>query len=848
MIDIMPRGRLAWRLRPILLGSALGLAMLAAPRVALAQDATPPAPTTGELAADTPAANGNDIIVTARRQEETLQSVPVTVTAIGGPTLEKYNVTQVADVVSRVPTLNVQVGGSGSGGQLSLRGVGSSAISAAFDSAVAFDFDGVQVSTMRLVQSAFVDLKQIDILKGPQSLFFGKSATAGVFSIRSQDPTSTWQAGGKANYEFEEHGYTVNGYVSGPLTPTLGIRLAGEYNDIKDYIRLQADTPAVNRTRGLTNFVARGTLDWKPFSGFEANLKAQYVRNTNDGAIQQADLFCGANGIADPVSLLGGVIIIPAGYDCKSKDGRYFLPDTAPPLAVSVPRPSGAVGYNGVPFGKTDLWFTRLLLNLDLTDKLTLTSTSGFIDLDAQDVDNYSYAGVGPAFSPTGLPVSAIAPALGAINGPGVPLGVGTSDPRNTLRQYSQEVRLTSNFDGMFNFMVGGFYEHRRFGFDTAQNAVNIALIAPDPITGFTFDYKRIHVTKTNAYSVFGSAIINLTDKLELSGGVRYTKEKKVNTITVPYVHAFLSATPAFISSGFFSGPIQFRDNNFSPEVTLKYEFTPRVNVFASYKTGYKSGGIDNSALPTNSLLGFNDPDPAVRAAVASGLIFKSEKARGGEIGLKSELANRTFTFNATAFYYTFKNLQVQNFDPIAIQFITLNAGEVTTKGVDVEMGWRTPVEGLNLSSNLSFLDAKFSKSFQTSPGVDLNGRDASNAPRFSGNLAFDWEVPLSDSLKIGLSGNALYSSSRFTAQTALNDYKQNAFASFDTAISIGHPEGKWKLSLVATDLTDKIWVTTSGGRPFLPGANPFGIPVGDDVILNQNRGRQVFLEASFRF
>lgn len=119
------------------------------------------------------------IIVTARKQEETLQEVPVTITSVGGGTIEDYNINDVSGVVTRVPTLNVQVGGSGSGGQISLRGVGSSNISASFDSAVAFDFDGVQVSTMRMVQAGFFDTRQIDVLKGPQSLFFGKSASAG---------------------------------------------------------------------------------------------------------------------------------------------------------------------------------------------------------------------------------------------------------------------------------------------------------------------------------------------------------------------------------------------------------------------------------------------------------------------------------------------------------------------------------------------------------------------------------------------------------------------------------------------------------------------------------------------
>ena len=195
------------KLTRLLLCSASGLAVLATPQLAYAQAAPADEEATEEV-----------IIVTARKQDETLQEVPVTITSVGADTLDKYNVDEVSDVTSRIPTLNIQVGGSGSGGQISLRGVGSSNISASFDSAVAFDYDGIQVSTMRMVQSAFFDTAQIDVLKGPQSLYFGKSASAGVFSIKSKDPTSSWEVGGKAAYEFEERGYTIGGYISAALT------------------------------------------------------------------------------------------------------------------------------------------------------------------------------------------------------------------------------------------------------------------------------------------------------------------------------------------------------------------------------------------------------------------------------------------------------------------------------------------------------------------------------------------------------------------------------------------------------------------------------------------------------
>lgn len=791
------------------------------------------------------------IIVQARRQDETLQEVPVTVTVIGGETLEKYNVDQVADVVSRVPTLNVQVGGSGSGGQLSLRGVGSSNISAAFDSAVAFDFDGVQVSTMRMVQAGFFDTQQIDILKGPQSLFFGKSASAGVFSIRSAEPTSTWEVGGKASYELEEKGWVFGGHISGPVTDTLGIRLAGQFTDIKDYVELQDGTPSVLfPSRGFSDFVGRATVAWEPTPGFDINLKAQYVHTETDGAIAHTDLFCGANGRADEVVLLQGAIAIPSGADCNAFDGKYFIPDASPAIAGSVPTATGptlAEGGNGVPFGETDLFFARLLMNMEVSDNLTITTTTGYLNLDATDFDSYSYVGVGPAFNPGGVDVALIAPALAAVNGEGVPMGFGNSDPRNTLEQFSQEIRLTSDFDGPINFMTGAFYEWRNFGFDTSQQAINISITRPDPVTGFTYDWDKEQNTKTTAASFFGSAIIDLTDRLELSGGVRYTKEKKTARISVPYVHADLSAGPGFIDSGFLSGPIDFEDSNWSPEATIKYQASDDINVFASFKTGFKSGGIDNSALPSFSLLGFDDPDPAVRQTTADGLIYQSETAIGGEIGLKSQFSGRSVTFNVTGYYYVFDDLQVQNFDGGTVQFVTLNAGEVTTKGIDVSWGWDTPADGLSFSGNVAWLDATFSDTFVTTQGSDLDGRDVARAPNFSGNLAIDYEVPLGDAMALTFGGNAIYSGSYFTDEVTLNDFKQDSYVAFDAAVSIGDPDGAWKVSLIGVNLTDKIWVNTSGDRPFLalPGQ---GLPVGDDLVLTQNRGRQVFIETSFRF
>jgi len=274
------------------------------------------------------------------------------------------------------------------------------------------------------------------------------------------------------------------------------------------------------------------------------------------------------------------------------------------------------------------------------------------------------------------------------------------------------------------------------------------------------------------------------------------------------------------------------------------------LTIYAAFKTGFKSGGIDNSALPSASLTGFGSNDPAVRAATGNALIFQSETGKGGEIGVKTQFADRSVTFNASAFYYVFDDLQVQNFDASTIQFQTFNASQLTSKGIDIEWAWSTPVEGLNFSGAMGYTDAKFTKSFITSNAdgivgnaddVNLDGRQAARAPKFSGNVSFDYTVPVGDSYEFGLNGNLQYSGSYFTNEDTLTDLRQDSYVSIDGAISFGAEDGAWKFSLIGVNLTDEIWVNTSGGRPFLP-------PGGDDLVVTQNRGRQVFVEGKFRF
>jgi iron complex outermembrane receptor protein len=381
-------------------------------------------------------------------------------------------------------------------------------------------------------------------------------------------------------------------------------------------------------------------------------------------------------------------------------------------------------------------------------------------------------------------------------------------------------------------------------------------VLGPDPVTGFTFDWFADRPNDSEAISLFGSATIDLSDQWELSGGVRWTDENKSTVIAFPYVHSFITTAFGAVASGFTTDGIEFSDSNLAPEVVLRYTPSEDINIYAAFKTGFKSGGVDNNLLPTGTIVpNLNSSDPAVAEAAADALRFESETSLGGEFGFKSQLANRSIVLNATAYYYVFDNLQVQNFDAQIFNFDTTNAGELTTLGIDVDWSWFTPVDGLSFSGSLAWLDAEFSDSFLVpTTGDDLEGRRPARAPEFSGNVAVDWQLPLSDSLELGFNGNLAFTTSYITANStlqtfdqavrnangSLNNLEQNGYVTLDGGISIGAPNEAWELSLIARNLTDKQWINTSNNAPFVGG--------GDDYVVTLNRGRQIFVEVGFKF
>ncbi len=752
-----------------------------------------------------------EVMVTARRREETLQDVPVTVAALTEQDLDRYNISTLTEASKLVPNFSIFHGGSGNGSNIILRGIGSSSISAAFDQSVAINVDGVVINIGRFIHNAYMDMGQIEVLKGPQSLYFGKSATAGVVSIATNDPGQEFEAEAMVGYEIEHDQQYFEGVISSPITDTLGARLAVGYTKSDELFKNLVPGVA-NQIRGEDAANARVTLVWEPNDVFKSRLKYAYSEYNNDGSNGRTEEFC-PEGRVQPTSILGNALILQGIDDCKL-NGNTSIADLNPLLRPGLPYG----GDDGVPFLEQQTHFVAWQNDLDVSDTLSISSITGYVDLDHIELDIYDYN-----------------------------VGVFGGEHRNTYKSFSEEIRIASTFEGPLNFQGGLYYQDVEQTFEAYQYAANIGIIARDPITGNAYDYNKNHFLDTKVFSAFAAGYWDITDRLEITAGLRYTDEKKEGRITIPYVHAFLRGT--FSAPALIDG-IDFKDTNTSPEVAVNYYVTEDTSVFAAYKEGFKSGGVDNSALPTNTL-------NASAPGFPDFLIYESEKAKGFEFGIKSNLIDGTLRVNASVFQYKYSDLQVQLFNSQTIQFQTFNASELTTEGVEADLLWQTPVEGLVLRGAIAVTDTSYSKDFVNATGQNLKGQDGALSARTAGTAGISYDFGINDTWRLGLSADARYNGGY--AFTATQDpLKQESYWLLDTAIRLYTADERYEVSLIGKNLTDEIYAQGAGARPGacanfsatrVPRCNPPGTLANQqDQVVTTSLGVEYLLQFRVRF
>lgn len=797
------------------------------------------------------AASESEIIVTARRRDERLVDAPVAITALGGEELRDKAMTRFTDIATQVPTLIAGRAASGSSASIFLRGVGSTALSAGFDQSISFVIDNMPMSRGREISLPQFDIARVEVLKGPQALFFGKNTTGGLISVTSAGPGNSFEAGGRAGYGFEAREKYVEAYVSGPLGPNFGARLAGRYSDSKGAFENSAIAnyphPMVNPFTGpQTGFVSnlnserrgfseswgvRGTLEWRPSSALNLELKVGASGVKDGGPTDVLERICGAGRTVPQPSTAAPGFTVPAApsTDCTING----VADSA-----SIPAQVAATDYRYAKDGRmyADFRSEYGVLKADVEggtfDVSSITSFYHFKQTDLNNVSGSSYP--------------------------------GNFSQLADFNQFTQEVRVQSKFDGPFNLLFGGFYADSQFVFNTD------AYILPfQPPAGSTYvTFKRDNGFDAKSYSLFAEATFNLADRFELSAGARWSNEERLS------YQRSLAANPVILAEvapgvflPAFPGGIEledkFTDTNISPQVTLRYKPSADITFYAAYKEGFKTGGFNISQALTLAAQ-FNP------AGVLNAGRFGSESAKGFEAGMKSLLFDGALGFNITAYRYAYSDLQVQVFDPASVSLIADNAGKLRTQGVEADFNWRVSgVQGLTLRGAVAYNDAKFREYIgqcfggQTiaqgcnllSNGTaftsqDYGGKRPPKAPEFAARAGFGYEAPLGGSgLRLKLSGDLSHTSSFNFTDTLRPDAVQKAYTKFDASIGIGSKDDRWNLAVIGRNLTNKLVVTAANDIPFTGGTGT-GTASGvvSDMSAFVENPREVFIEVSFRF
>ena len=805
--------------------------------IANAEEAAPAAPASAE--APTPSAGQlEEVVVSARKRAERLISTPVVVSALSEKDLARYNADDLTKIGELTPTVIVGTYKANGGGSLAIRGISSPANQSGFEQAVSVAIDGVQTSDGRIAQVGMFDLQQVEVLKGPQALFFGKNSPAGVIAVTTAGPSPQLRITAKTGYEFIADEIISELTVSGPLSDNTGGRLALRYRNMDGWLRNDAGpianpfyNPATGAPAGAAQlpgaadhrpgeqeYMGRATLTFDPSRLLAAKLKifGSHSTDAGDGVAAQNIGPCSGPhprmyGIADP-------------YGECTPDNHVTVGD----LPAAIASTYRLVNTDGGARGVLDAWTSSLALDSQF-GQFNLASLTGYNYL---NYDSFS-----------GLDQTTYSQLA--------------QFERNKSRAVSQEIRLSSRFNSPVNFVLGVYYQNTRLDVDleTKLNDRNYNALANRFVA-----FQKHAGQPGSTLSGFGQLLYALTDELELAGGARWTHERKrmsqANSYGVGAFDTLASVYPGSAQAGTLQGT--FDDNNVSPEATVTWRPTSNRTVFLAYKTGFKSGG-------------FGLTNPLQKTTRIGDVDFESEKVKGVELGAKGQFLDNRLRLSSAVFAYNFDNLQVNTYNPSAVAYTISNAGKVRQRGAELEVSYRA-TEILTVDVATAYVHNRFEDftgqcygylfptgtvrasavappncSFVNSTSLTLqqvfDGRAPARSPDESANAGFVLDIPFRK-YRFGLTGTGFYSGKYYAAETMAASTLQAAFWHFNASASLSGASDAWSVSLIGRNLTNQYYLLYAADRTggtSVPGA------IGEQrgVVA---RGREVALQGAFKF
>jgi len=649
------------------------LAAFAAPVPVLAEAA----PAEAEAAEE---ARHTDIVVTARRRQENVQDVPLAISVVSGSTLEAQGTYNINRLTQLQPTLQF-FSTNPRNTFINIRGIGApfGLTNDGFEQGVGIYIDQVYYNRIAAATLDFVDVEQIEVLRGPQGTLYGKNTTAGAINVTTRAPSFDFE--GKAEVSIGNYGFKQGkASVSGPLSNTLAARISVSSTDRRGTIRNVATDSWIN---SQDNIGLRGALLWKPDEDLRVTLSGDF--NLQDPkCCGQIYARVGTTQRAADRQYNELIKLFP-GYRVPSTDPFDRLTDLDAALAA-----------------RNELGGASLRVEWDLGPG-TLTSVTAWRYWDWNPANDRDF---------TGLPVYT------KVNNP------------TKQNQYTQELRYAYDADRI-DFVVGAFafyQEIRTSGIQETGSAASAWLLNPSSALSRNPAVLNGIVAENDirldnlSLAAFGKVNWHATDKLTISPGIRVNYDKKeglynsvvtgtasdgtrqlvTNDATHPYYNdPWTTAQRGTQSSQFFEP--NFSDWNLSYDLNISYELARDVMAYATYARSFKTGGINLNGVPSLS-----NGLPALEVAQ-----IKPEKVNHFELGLKTQFWDRRATFNLTGFWTEIKDFQASVISNISgsnvLRGYLANAGKVRVRGVEADFSVR-PSDRFSAYASGAFTDHEFRK------------------------------------------------------------------------------------------------------------------------------------------
>ena len=641
---------------------------------AVTPEQTPPAAPTEQAGRAGPAvaSEGGDVVVTARRRAETVQTVPLAISVIGGTAIAETGAYNVNRLTQLQPSLQFY-SSNPRNSAANIRGLGApfGLTNDGIEQGVGVYVDQVYNARIAAATFDFTDVERVEILRGPQGTLYGKNTTAGAINIVSRAPSFTPEARAEVtggNYDF----FQGKASVSAPLiADTLAFRLSTSITTRRGTIY---DTAIGKYENSQDNQSVRGQLLWRASPSLDLTLYGDYNHQNPNCCVQY---YARTGSTQRPLNRQYAALAAAQGYGVPSTDPFDRVTD----LDVN-------------PMARQKIGGTSLVANLDLGGA-TVTSVTAYRFWDWVPSSDRDFIG---------LPVTTVS--------------------ANPSQQYqeSQELRIASNGTHRVDYVAGLFYFHQTIdtqGLQVQGSAASAFLLNPTSadaknpavLNGLTA-VNTIGFANTSA-AAFGKLTWHVTDRLQISPGLRVNYDRKsgdYGSVVTTGGGAVLNCSPAAQGASAVvkdqcgvlapqSYDPRFSNWNVSGDITAAYTVTPDIHAYATYARSYKSGGINLSGLPLD----------ANNAPILASATVKPEKVNHYEIGLKNQFLDRRVTLNLAAFWTEIGDYQatVTNGQLGVLRGYLANAEKVRVRGVEFDAAFR-PTQRLNLYANGAYTDAKY--------------------------------------------------------------------------------------------------------------------------------------------